>query len=38
LGLPTADYVYPQNNPVQRRVDAGEVYLIYGHNASGLMQ
>ncbi|NLX14240.1 MAG: hypothetical protein GXY44_11380 [Phycisphaerales bacterium] len=38
LGLPRADYVYPQDNPVQRRKEAGEVYLIYGHNASGLNQ
>jgi len=35
LGLPLADYTYPQENPVKRRTDAGEVYLIYGNNAGG---
>lgn len=34
MGLPQADYVYPANNPTQRRVDAGEFYIIYGNNAS----
>jgi len=32
IGVPTADYVYP-SDPSQRRVDAGEAYLIYGTNA-----
>ncbi len=38
MGLPLADYVYPQDNPVKRRKDAGEVYLIYGNNNSARMQ
>lgn len=32
LGAPTADYVNPLE-PSQRRLDAGEAYLIYGTNA-----
>jgi hypothetical protein len=30
IGLPTADYVYPWA-PNQRRIDAGEAYLVYGN-------
>lgn len=32
IGVSTADYVNP-TEPSQRRVDAGEVYLIYGNNS-----
>lgn len=32
LGIPTADYINP-SEPSQRRIDAGEAYLIYGTNA-----
>jgi hypothetical protein len=32
IGVPNADYVNP-SAPSQRRVDAGEAYLIYGTNA-----
>lgn len=38
MGLPLADYVYPQDNPVKRRKDAGEVYLIYGNNNAALLK
>src|SRR5207244_669315 len=31
LGLPHADFVYPPQ-PNQRRIDAGEVYVVYGSN------
>ncbi len=31
LGAPHADFVYP-NSPNQRRVDAGEAYIVYGSN------
>ncbi len=34
IGNTTADYVNPAN-PSQRRVDAGEAYVIYGNNFSG---
>ena len=32
IGVPTADYINPAS-PNQRRVDAGEAYLIYGTSA-----
>lgn len=34
IGVSEADFVNPQD-PGQRRVDAGEAYLIYGNNSGG---
>jgi hypothetical protein len=34
LGVSTADFVNPLE-PSQRRIDAGEAYLIYGNNSGG---